>query len=99
MGGQFCDRGETFQTAIWVVTDEERRLAEISKARIDSRDILGASIVTTIEQISKFYPAEEYHQDYYLKNPVRYKFYRVSCGRDRRVERLWGEEAYQGIEK
>ena len=98
-GGQFCDRGETYQTAIFVVTDEERRLAEISKARIDSRDILGASIVTTIEQISKFYPAEEYHQDYYLKNPVRYKFYRVSCGRDRRVERLWGEEAYQGIEK
>ena len=98
-GGQFCDRGETYQTAIFVTTDEERRLAEASKARIDRQGILGAPIVTTIEQASKFYPAEEYHQDYYLKNSIRYKFYRVSCGRDRRIERLWGEEAHQGIEK
>ena len=98
-GGQFCDRGESYQTTIFVATDEQRRLAQASKARIDSQGILGAPIVTTIEKAGKFYLAEEYHQDYYLKNPVRYKFYRVSCGRDRRIERLWGEEAHRGIEK
>lgn len=96
-GGQFCDRGKSYTTAIFADTAAQRRLAEASKERIEQSGILGRPVVTTIETAGPFYPAEEYHQDYYKKNPLRYKFYRFSCGRDARLKDLWGEEALRGI--
>ncbi len=94
-GGQFCDRGESYQTAIFVSDGEQRRLAEKSKQAAE--ESLGSAIVTPIEPAGPFFPAEEYHQDFYKKSPLRYRYYRFSCGRDRRVKQLWGERAYQGI--
>jgi peptide-methionine (S)-S-oxide reductase len=89
-GGQFCDRGSTYTTAIFVQNQEERILAEQSKASIEKK--LGKTVVTVIRAAATFYPAEEYHQDYYQKNPLRYKYYRYSCGRDQRLEQLWGKK-------
>ncbi len=94
-GGQFCDRGESYQTAIFVDSDEDRRLAELSKTAV--QESLGQPIVTPIEAAGPFFPAEAYHQDYYRKNPLRYRFYRWNCGRNQRVEDVWGERAYRGI--
>ncbi len=94
-GGQFCDRGESYATAIFVQDDAQRALAEASKRETELS--LGQPIVTTIEAATPFFPAEDYHQDYYEKNPLRYRFYRWSCGRDQRVEELWGDRAYKGI--
>jgi peptide-methionine (S)-S-oxide reductase len=89
-GGQFCDRGSQYRTAIFYHDDEQKHLAERSRqAVIESTGF--KAIVTEITGASAFYPAEEYHQDYYKKNPVRYKFYRYSCGRDKRLKELWGE--------
>ena len=98
-GGQFCDRGESYQTAIFVDNEEERRLAEAAKAAIDQAMVLDAPVVTPIEPAGEFYPAEDYHQDYYTKNPFRYRFYRFSCGRDSRVQQVWGRQAHEGIER
>jgi peptide-methionine (S)-S-oxide reductase len=92
-GGQFCDRGNQYRTAIFVHDDEQRRLAEQSKKDLEDSGRLKKKIVTQIVAASDFYPAESYHQDYYLKNPVRYKFYRYNCGRDQRLKELWGEAA------
>ena len=89
-GGQFCDRGSTYTTAIFVQSQEQRKLAEQSKAAIEKQ--LGKPVVTAIRAAATFYPAEEYHQDYYQKNPLRYKYYRYSCGRDQRLEQLWGKK-------
>lgn len=94
-GGQFCDRGQSYETAIFVADDDERRQAEAAKR--DAETVLGREVVTPIETAGPFHPAEEYHQDYYEKNPLRYRFYRTSCGRDRRVKELWGGEAHRGI--
>ena len=96
-GGQFCDRGETYTTAIFANNSGQSELAERSKQAIEASGKLQKSIVTNIETAGAFYPAEDYHQDYYNKNPIRYKFYRYSCGRDSRIEDLWGDEAFQGI--
>jgi len=90
-GGQFCDRGESYRSAIFVHDAEERRLAEESKRAIGER--LGRPVATQIRDAAPFYPAEEYHQDYYRKNPIRYRFYRGRCGRDARLKELWGEAA------
>ncbi|MGH6943497.1 MAG: peptide-methionine (S)-S-oxide reductase MsrA [Geminicoccaceae bacterium] len=90
-GGQFCDRGNQYRTAIFVHDAEQRRLAEASKqALVDSKRFDGQPIVTEIVQAGPFYPAEDYHQNYYKKNPIRYKFYRWNCGRDQRLAELWG---------
>ena len=97
-GGQFCDRGESYQTAIFAGNDEERRLAEASKEALEQSAVLDAPVVTPIEPAKEFYLAEGYHQDYYTKNPVRYWFYRFSCGRDSRVQQVWGNQAHDGIE-
>ncbi len=94
-GGQFCDRGESYTTAIFVNDDTQRQLAETSKGETEAS--LGQTIATTIEPATPFFPAEGYHQDYYEKNPLRYRFYRWSCGRNQRVEELWGDRAYAGI--
>lgn len=86
-GGQFCDRGGQYRSGIFYSSEEEQQIAEQSKAKHEQ--ILGQKIVTEILPASTFYPAEDYHQDYYLKNPVRYKFYRWNCGRDQRLEEVW----------
>ena len=97
-GGQFCDRGESYQTAIFVGDEEERRLAEASREMLEQSMVLDAPVVTPVETAGEFFPAEDYHQDYYTKNPVRYRFYRFSCGRDSRVQQVWGRQAHEGIE-
>ena len=98
-GGQFCDRGESYQTAIFVGNEEERRLAEASREMLEQSMVLDAPVITPIEPAGEFYPAEDYHQDYYTKNPVRYRFYRFSCGRDSQVQQVWGRQAHDGIER
>src|SRR5687768_8042248 len=87
-GGQFCDRGDQYRSAIFVANAAERRIAEAAKARVERR--LGRPVATQILPRGAFYRAEEYHQDYYRKNPVRYRFYRWNCGRDARLEQVWG---------
>ena len=96
-GGQFCDRGESYETAIFANSLEQKQQAEASKRALEGSAVLGRPVVTPIEAAGPFYPAEDYHQDYYHKNPLRYGFYRYGCGRDARVEELWGEDAYRGI--
>ena len=85
---QFCDHGSQYRTAIYVHNAEERKLAEESKKKIEAQ--LKKPIYTEIADAGKFYPAEEYHQDFYVKNATKYKFYRWNCGRDQRLEQLWG---------
>jgi len=92
-GGQFCDRGNQYRTEIFYHGDEQKRLAEASKAALEKTKPFKQSIVTKIVAATTFYPAEDYHQNYYMKNPVRYKFYRFGCGRDKRLKELWGKEA------
>ena len=90
-GGQFCDRGHEYTTAIFYQSEEQKKLAEQSKGSIEKQ--LGRPVATVIRPAAPFYAAEDYHQDYYLKNPVRYKYYRYSCGRDQRLEKLWGKKS------
>lgn len=90
---QFCDVGTQYRTAIFVKTDEERRAAEASKAALEKSKPFKEAIVTPVVTLTEFWPAEEYHQDYYKKNPVQYTFYRTSCGRDARLKALWGAAA------
>jgi peptide-methionine (S)-S-oxide reductase len=90
---QFCDTGNQYRTAIFYANDEQRRAAEASKKKIEETKPFKAPIVTAIEMAGPFYPAEEYHQDFYRKNPVRYQFYRTGCGRDARLKELWGARA------
>jgi peptide-methionine (S)-S-oxide reductase len=87
---QFCDVGEQYRTAIFVHNAEERRIAEAAKAK--AQETLKQPIYTQIADAGPFYPAEDYHQDFYQKNPVKYKFYRWNCGRDQRLEQLWGKK-------
>jgi peptide-methionine (S)-S-oxide reductase len=87
---QFCDVGSQYRTAIFYHTEEQRRLAEASKAQVEKSKTFKAAIVTPVEPAGDFWPAEEYHQDFYKKNPARYKFYRAGCGRDDRLQQLWG---------
>jgi len=94
-GGQFCDRGESYRTAIFATDEAQLEKAAATKAAI-AKD-LGTDIATAVLKAPTFYPAEGYHQDYYEKNPVRYKYYRYSCGRNARIKDLWGDKAYLGI--
>jgi peptide-methionine (S)-S-oxide reductase len=89
---QFCDSGRQYRSAIFVLNEEQRRAAEASKAEVEKR-FAPQAVQTEIVDAARFYPAEDYHQDYYEKNPVRYKFYRWNCGRDQRLKELWGDEA------
>ena len=90
---QFCDVGSPYRTGIFVHDEAQRRAAEASKAALEKRKPFREPIVTPIETATTFYPAEEYHQDYYRKNPLRYNFYRSGCGRDARLKELWGDRA------
>ena len=87
---QFCDRGHQYRTAIFYHDEEQRRLVEESKWKAEQTKRFKEPIVTEIVAASTFYPAEEYHQDFYKKNPIRYKFYKFNCGRTQRLEDLWG---------
>jgi peptide-methionine (S)-S-oxide reductase len=89
---QFCDHGSQYRTGIFYHDDEQKRLAEASKDALTKSGRFKQPIVTEITAASTFWPAEDYHQHYYVKNPVRYKFYRYNCGRDQRLEQLWGAE-------
>ena len=86
---QFCDHGHQYRSAIFYHDEEQRRVAEESKKQVQAR--FPRPVVTEIVAASRFYPAEEYHQDFYKKNPVRYYTYRAGCGRDKRLKDLWGE--------
>lgn len=90
---QFCDEGAQYRSAIFYLNAEQQRLAEASKRELEDSGRFERTIVTEITAAGTFYPAENYHQDYYEKNPLRYKFYRFSCGRDGRLEELWGKQA------
>ncbi len=88
---QFCDHGSQYRSAIFFQTDEEKRTSETSKRAIEQSSRFNDQIVTQIVMASQFYPAEEYHQDFYKKNPIRYKFYKYNCGRAQLLETLWGK--------
>jgi peptide-methionine (S)-S-oxide reductase len=88
--GQFCDIGSQYRSAIFYHDEEQRRLAEASRAELEKTKPFKGEIVTQIVPAGTFYRAEDYHQDYYLKNPVRYKFYKTGCGRPARLKQLWG---------
>ena len=90
--GQFCDRGSQYRPAIFVHDEEQRRLAEASKASLEKTKPFKGPVVIEIVPASAFWPAEEYHQQYHRKNPIRYKYYRHGCGRDARLKELWGAE-------
>jgi peptide-methionine (S)-S-oxide reductase len=87
---QFCDHGSPYRTAIFAHDAEQLKAAEASRAALEKSKPFKEAVVTQIVMAGPFYAAEEYHQDYYRKNPVRYKFYRTSCGRDARLKELWG---------
>lgn len=91
-GGQFADRGGQYRTAIFVHGEEQRRLAVISKEAMERSGRFDGPIVTEIVPAGPFFPAEEYHQDYHKKNPVRYKFYRFGSGRDSYLDEVWGKD-------
>jgi methionine-S-sulfoxide reductase len=91
--GQFCDRGNQYRPAIFTHTDEQKGLAEESKAALAEGGRFKQPIAVEITPASAFTPAEEYHQDYYKKNPLKYRYYRYSCGRDARIATLWGDDA------
>lgn len=87
---QFCDAGPQYRSAIFYANAEEQRLAQASKAALEASKRFSQPIVTELLAATTFYPAEEYHQDYYSKNPLRYAYYRNSCGRDDRLKEVWG---------
>jgi methionine-S-sulfoxide reductase len=89
--GQFCDIGPQYRPAIFYQDETQRKIAEQSLREIAQNKPFKDPVKVEILKASTFYPAEEYHQDYYRKNPIRYKYYRYSCGRDDRVEELWGK--------
>lgn len=90
---QFCDAGSPYRTAIFTVDDSQLRAALASREALKKNKPFKEEIVTEIVPASTFYPAEEYHQDYYKKNPIRYQYYRSGCGRDARLKQLWGAQA------
>ncbi|MFY0655465.1 MAG: peptide-methionine (S)-S-oxide reductase MsrA [Neptunomonas phycophila] len=89
--GQFCDKGTPYLTAMFYQNDEQKAVFEASLKNVEQTKPFDATIVTPILAASTFYLAEDYHQSYYTKNPIRYSYYRSSCGRDSRIEELWGE--------
>ncbi len=94
-GGQFCDRGSSYKTGIFVMDEAERKIALASKNKAAAA--LGRTVVTPIVKAGAFYKAEAYHQNYYTRNPISYKIYRYGCGRDKRLKALWGGQALTGV--
>ena len=95
--GQFCDHGDQYRSAIFTANDAERRAALASRSAIEKSGVLRKPIVTAILPAATFWPAEDYHQDFYKKNPVRYRSYRLGCGRDARLKTLWGDKAGKSL--
>ncbi|MEL6569260.1 MAG: peptide-methionine (S)-S-oxide reductase MsrA [Pseudomonadota bacterium] len=91
-GGQFCDRGTSYTTAIFALNDEQADIARESIGAIEASGVLPGPVVTPVRDASAFYPAENYHQNYHVKAPLKYNFYRQACGRDARVREVWGAE-------
>jgi peptide-methionine (S)-S-oxide reductase len=91
--GQFCDHGDQYRTAIFYANDEQKQVAEQSLAELEKSKPFEGEIVTEITPATVFYPAEDYHQDYYQKNPLRYKYYYWACGRAQRLTEVWGDMA------
>jgi len=91
--GQFCDRGSQYRSAIFYLDEAQKKAAEASLEALQSSGRLPGSIRTQVVMATEFHPAEAYHQNYYQENPLRYKLYRWGCGRDNRLEALWGDEA------
>ena len=103
-GGQFCDRGAHYTTAIFYTSEKQKRIAEQTKTQLQSlkrngKKVFDKPFVTPIRKATKFYPAEDYHQDYYKKNPLRYKIYRYNCGRDKRLKEVWGKDRQHKLRK
>jgi len=90
---QFNDAGSQYRTAIFYHNEEQRSMAEATKENLDAQGVFGKPIVTEITPAGKFYPAEEYHQEYYKKSPLPYKYYRFASGRDRYIRKIWGNAA------
>ena len=90
---QFCDHGPQYRSAIFFHDEAQRQAAEAARDALAKSGRFDQPIVTQIVRASTFWPAEDYHQDYYKKNPIRYAYYRRSCGRDRTLEKIWGTEA------
>jgi peptide-methionine (S)-S-oxide reductase len=90
---QFCDVGNQYRSAIFFHTPKQEQLAKASKIALEKSRALNKPVVTEITAASAFYPAEDYHQGYYKKNPLRYKYYRNGCGRDKRLKELWGDQS------
>ncbi|MEO8384531.1 MAG: peptide-methionine (S)-S-oxide reductase MsrA [Betaproteobacteria bacterium] len=90
---QFCDSGSQYRSGIFYLDDAQKKAADASKSALDKSKPFKDPIVTEITAATTFYAAEDYHQDYYMKNPVRYRFYRQGCGRDARLKELWGDKA------
>jgi peptide-methionine (S)-S-oxide reductase len=88
---QFCDNGSQYRSAIFYHDEQQKKAAQTAKAALMKSRPFKGDIVTEVTAASTFYPAEDYHQDYYVKNPVKYKFYRFNCGRDSRLKELWGQ--------
>jgi peptide-methionine (S)-S-oxide reductase len=97
-GGQFCDKGAPYKTAVFAHDAAQLKAAQMSRDALEKNKPFKAAVVSEVLNAATFYRAEEYHQDYYVKNPVRYKYYRTSCGRDARLKALWGDAAgkFQG---
>ena len=89
---QFCDVGDQYRSGVFYHDEEQQEAAERSRAELEQSKVLPGPVVTEITTATAFYPAEAYHQDYAKKNPLRYSYYRKGCGRDRRLEQLWGEK-------
>jgi len=90
--GQFCDRGHAYTSAIFYITDEQKDLAERSKKSLERLAMLQDNVATKIMPATRFYPAEDYHQNYFKKNPAQYKAYRLGCGRDKRLKKIWNDQ-------
>ena len=97
-GGQFCDRGSQYLTAIFYHNERQQRLARESLRELQRSDRFDQEIQTEIKELDTFYAAEEYHQNYYEKNPMRYNFYKTACGREARLKEVWGDDA-GGVKK
>jgi peptide-methionine (S)-S-oxide reductase len=91
-GGQFCDRGESYRTAIFTGSVEEKAEALAATRKIEDSGVLDAPVVTVLAEAGEFWPAEDYHQNYYKKSPIKYRYYRSACGRDARVQEIWGKD-------
>ncbi len=98
-GGQFCDRGHTFTTAVYATTKNQLKIAKASRAALLKSGRLKGRIITPVLSAKKFYRSETSHQNYYRKNPTRYRFYRFTCRRDAKIRKLWGKEAHSGVNR